>query len=456
MLLFLNISHLVFSNKMLRIKNFLRNNWVLLCILGLAILLRVVYILIFRPPLIWSDSPLYDGTAWNFVSGFGYSLMPSIPYAGREPGYALFFLVPIYYIFGHSILAVQIFQIILSVCTIVLIYMLANKFFGVRIALVAALIYTTWTSDIAYTNEILTEIPFTFLLLCSVYVFTRAIETNSKIKMFVSGVLLGMATLTRFITVLYPFIIFAELFLIFKAYKKTLRYFVLLFLGFSIFVMPWFARNYIQFDKFIFGRTGSWDMYWSGSYVPWDGDWLGNTTPPLSDWLKEKSTMEYENTLKVETIRNIKDNPLGVLWVYAKKPFKIFFRPAAYPRSSIARNDQLQTLFNVNYIDVIIKWGIRLMHIFIMAMALYGAIYILRLRGIKIFIVQIVCLIGYYATVLLPLNTDARYQIPMMPYIIMFSAFGLVHLFGRIKVIVTNMPNRRLKGENAFSIKRTN
>lgn len=413
-----------------KVKKFAKNNWVLILILLIGIITRLAYKIIFHPPLTWSDSSLYDASAWNFVSGHGYSLDGIAPFVGREPGYALFFLAPIYFIFGHSILAAQVLQIILSLLIITFIYFIAKEYLGEKSALLASFIYALWPADIAFSQEILTEIPFTFLLIASMWLLLRGVKKDSSKIIFFAGLILGAATLTRFITVLLPFALFFVFYLIFKSYKKALKYFALILVGVFIFVGPWFLRNYLVFDKFVFGRAGAWQIYWSGSYIPWDGEWL-SYKPPLTDLVKGKNIFEDDAILKKETIKNIEQNPLGVAIIWLKKPFKVFFRSVSY--GQVANSGRFKKLIiDSALLEIVARRGLQLSHLFVMLFAVLGTgIILLKKHGHlkRLFMPIILSLFLYNVIFLLPMNPDPRYQIPLMPYFVMVAAFGIMEIY---------------------------
>ena len=293
----------------MRLVNFIKTNKWLIIIIGLALILRFVYLFLTYPPLSWFDSEGYDATAWNIVQGNGYIITPGIPYAGREPGYALFFLVPIYYIFDHSIFAVQIFQIIISIFIIIFTYLIARKILSIKMSLLSTFLITIWPPMIGYNGEIMTEIPFTFLLVLFLYILIKAVEAKSKKLFFFAGLTLGAATLTRFITFAFPFFLLVIFYLIFRNKRQSSIYFLLILIGMLILVAPWMIRNYIIFDDFVLGRTGGGDIYWMGSYIGWDGEWFGYIHPFTSLCPKAKNVIAHDKCLIELTIENIKKNP---------------------------------------------------------------------------------------------------------------------------------------------------
>jgi 4-amino-4-deoxy-L-arabinose transferase-like glycosyltransferase len=423
-----------------KILNFFKKNWLLFLILAIAFFLRILYLIILNPPLTWADSLLYDGSAWNFSQGFGYTLPKGEPFALREPGYPLFFLAPIYFLFGHNILIVQIFQILISLFTIILVYLISLHFLNKKIALLSAFLLGFWPANIAFEGEILTETFFTFLLILAIFFLLKAIKKDSIKRLFFSGLIFGLATLTRFLPIFLPFFLFFAFYLLFKSFKKSLKYSLLIFLAILIFVFPWWLRNYILFDSFVFSRVGSGSIIWSGSYIPWQGEWKGHLTEPLHHLEQEKFVKgNYTlNRIKVDqkliklTIKNIKKDPLGVLKIWLKKPYKIFFKAVTY--GEISHHKKLAQFLNHHKIlDFFIRRGLQFLHLAILGLSFLGLI-ALFLKKEKLIKIIFLTLIFYFLICYLPLNPDSRYQVPLMPYFIILASVGFWFVFEKIKL----------------------
>lgn len=397
----------------------------LFIILFLALILRLVYLFVLQPPLIWSDSAIYDKTALNLIKGNGYMMDPGIPFAGREPGYTLFFLVPIYFLFGHTVLAVQVFQIILSLLIIFLIYLLSKKYFSQKVAILAALFFTLYPPLIAYSSEILTEIPFTFLLIFSVFLILRSIEARSKKMCFAGGIILGAATLTRLVSVFLPFFLIPIFYFAFLNWRRTVQYFLLIFIAIAIFVIPWVLRNYLVFNTFIFGRLGAGEIYWSGSYIPWEGEWRGYI-PPLTELEKGLNPIESDRKMFRLAIENIKENPSGVLKIWLKKPAKLFFKDEF--KSVLERENKFAEFLSKRYLSPnFVKKILLGINILIVVLAFIGfpkAFFQNKFITILFFLI-----ISYFLISYLPLNPDQRYKLPLMPYIMVLASIGFWSLY---------------------------
>ena len=93
-----------------------------------------------------------------------YAFQPGIPTAHRTPIYPLF-LSGVYFIFGHSYLAVRIMQAIIGALTCLLIYWLGKEIFDEGVGRVVSLIVVFYLVPISYTGfSSNRNLLFTFLL----------------------------------------------------------------------------------------------------------------------------------------------------------------------------------------------------------------------------------------------------------------------------------------------------
>jgi 4-amino-4-deoxy-L-arabinose transferase-like glycosyltransferase len=391
-----------------------------------SIILRLAYVFVLHPPLTWSDAGIYDGTAGNFVSGHGYSLPVGTPFAGREPGYVLFFLIPVYFLFGHNFLMVQILQIILSATLTTVIYYFIKQELNKNTAFLSALFFVLHPLFVSYTGEILTEIPFTFLLFISLWVIYNSLKKESLKLCFVGGLVLGLATLTRFISIFLPFFLIIIIYFFYRNSKKIIYYGATLIVAMLISVSPWVIRNYIVFDTFIFGRAGASEIYWSGSYIPWDGEWLGYQTPPLKELSPDSNTatLAIDKILMPEFWKNIKSDPAGVMKVWLKKPVKLFikgdFNNVLAEKNKMAIYGQQINFYAIRYLFTAIN-------LVLIAFALLGY-FVLGKRN-RPLLVLCLLIITYFMLFYLPMNPDSRYKMPLLPFIFIGAAVGINYIY---------------------------
>ena len=294
---------------------------------------------------------------------------------------------------------------------------------------------STWPADIAFSQELLTEIPFTFLLLVFIYLLLLSIKNNSPKMLFVSSLILGIATITRFVSFFLPIFLLPTFYLIFKYrsfppkihWRKTLSYFYILLLGIIIFFAPWAIRNYVHFNTFYLGRPGIGVGIWNGSYVPWNGEWKG--TIPL--YLDRTIDVKNDKAYLTHNIKYIKENWRDILKIWAQKPYKIFLKSVTYGQA--AHHPGLAKFLSISpAIDILARRGLQFTHLTTMLFGFIGLLYLFWKKEMFISLI-FATLIIYFTIVYLPFTPDARYQIPLMPYITILSSVGFWFIFDYIR-----------------------
>lgn len=402
----------------------------LLVILVLALLVRLLYLFLLHPPLIWADSSAYNQLALNLISNQGYVLTPGQPYVGLEPGYALFFLAPLYWLWGGAnILLVQVFQIFLSLGIIAGVYYLARRYFSQNVALWAIALFAFYPPLVAYSTEILTETAFTFLLFAGVLVFDALLYKPSWQAAACGGLLFGVATLTRFISFFLPFFL-SVIFFFHKSHRVIFKKALVMLALFLLVIFPWFLRNYLVFDKFIFGRAYGGAIFWSGSYLPWDGEWKGHVAP-LNQLVDDSSTPEANEKLMKLAWQNIKDNPTGVFLMWLKKPAKVFLKSEF--NSVLERDNSFSRILKgiSPYAPGLLKgilFSINLVLVILVGLGLF-----LAFRQNPTATILLGGVIFYFILFYLPLNSDSRYKLPLMPYMFILAGVSLSFFWHKLK-----------------------
>jgi 4-amino-4-deoxy-L-arabinose transferase-like glycosyltransferase len=123
---------------------------------------------------------------------------PGIPMTYRTPGYPVF-LAAIYAIFGVNWPVVMLFQAILATITVYLTWRLARKFWGDRVALIAAALVAIDPISLVLSQKLMTENNFALFIMIAVLAGVNLLsETRRKTGWaLLLGTALALATLTR-------------------------------------------------------------------------------------------------------------------------------------------------------------------------------------------------------------------------------------------------------------------
>lgn len=146
----------------------------------------------------------------------------------------------LYFIFGHSLMVGKIFNVILTMLSLLCLYnILDNTVSSEKKKRAIFTIYALFPSTIFYNSVLGTEVLFTFLLLlvCNLYF------SKWKYKYIAIGILVGLNTMIKPFFILFFFLIFIVE-LIKKGFKvAVLNSFIVLLIT-SLTIAPWLYRNY--------------------------------------------------------------------------------------------------------------------------------------------------------------------------------------------------------------------
>jgi 4-amino-4-deoxy-L-arabinose transferase-like glycosyltransferase len=220
-------------------------------------------------PALNSDSEGYLQIAENLNEYGSFSESPEpplIPNSFRTPLYSTFIAGIL--ALGAGKIGVIIIQIILASLTSVLIYMLGIKFLSYKVALLAAILFAIEPYSIFISGIMLTETLFTFLLVLSIYLFTK--NSNFKNELLLkggAGIVLGLTTLTRPLTIfLIPL---GFLIIILMKWRKfriqlTVLLAIVFLSGSLLTLVPWMIRNNNTFGTYELSSNGPHNaLFWN-------------------------------------------------------------------------------------------------------------------------------------------------------------------------------------------------
>jgi 4-amino-4-deoxy-L-arabinose transferase-like glycosyltransferase len=185
----------------------------------------------------------------------------------RPPGFG-FFIGIFYYLGGCDMdVALKIIpwvQIIMDTFCIYFIYHIAQSLFeNDKTTLISTALYAFYPFIIVWNPIIVAESSSVFFLLASLYFYFG----KNKYGYLLSGILLGIAALTRLQTIfIFPFMAIAIL-IAFKILPWLNKNFIQFCLGFALIYGIWPARNYLLHDRIMFSQDLNVGKNWSPDYL---------------------------------------------------------------------------------------------------------------------------------------------------------------------------------------------
>ncbi len=385
----------------------------LLIIFLFAIILRVSYCFLFKENILYIQTHVFGDTqdyiqiANNFLSGKG---LVSSPYriAYRPPLYPLF-LSGVYFLFGDGYWPIRIIQSILDALTCIIVYLLGKRILNVQTGKIASFICAIYPFFIFFTGFELTETLFILLLVITIFLWLKVKDVSSIEKPIFAGVVSGLTILCRPSALLFVFLSFAVLFFLWgkKGWQK-----IGILMTFTILtILPWSVRNFYHFRKFVPLTTMIGSSFWDGNN-PYSS---GGPCEYYPGEVKELSEVDRDRYLTNATLKVIKENPARFLKLLGGKFVRFWNILPNYEGFSSSLYN-LVSLFS--YVSVMIT-------------AIYG-IFLAR-KMWRRFLIFYLLFASFTFTHMIFVGS-VRYRVPIMPFMIIFSAYTLSWIYTKFSL----------------------
>ena len=393
----------------------------------LALLLRLSYVVLL-PQLegkeladVWA----YDSLALSLASGEGY------PEDLRRPPLFPLFLAGVYKLFGHNFFIVRLIQAVIGSLTCLLVYLIGKKVFNETIGFIAALLAIFYPGFISYTGLVLAETLAAFLMSSSIYFLIKAASYQNRWGWYaLAGIVLGLTVLCRPEMLLFPFLVLLGLLSIYKSKKQALIGFFILLGLMSIVISPWTVRNYRLVHKFIPVTVGFGANLWLGSHPEDLTEWYSDKEPIKS--LVDKTQIEFNAKLRKLAFKNITARP----FIYLKLCIKKFFRFWLTSHSNTFKGLEesfVSTIQSRNYKIFFQKAIFFAINMGLILLGFFG-IFLARKRWKAAFL--LLSIIIYKVFLHMLLYSAPRYQIPIMPFMLVFTAVALERCLQKTKFLL--------------------
>lgn len=362
----------------------------------------------------------------NLANGEGFLNKEGEITAVRGPVFP-FYLALIFKLFGqHRGIPIAItMQMVLDTLSCWLIWKLALKLFGCRYtAALAAFMWAIYLPGVAHNIFLFSEPLFTIILCFFNLNMLSLMENLSWRRFFLSGALLALATLCRPIPVYFPLLLLPMLIWLFRSqFKKICQCSLVFLFGFGLVLSPWAIRNYHHFKRFVPASTFlGFNWYYGlvrmekpnylhlGEFYDWK-EIHQVTRQKLSVkgiTLDGKNEAERDQILRREAWEMIKKNPYRYFLVCLNRFGIIWLN------------------LNVRGYSRLRNLSIFAMHAPIIILSVIAFIFFKgrwRFNSLPIVLLVLYNSIGYALVFGL-----WRFNIPIMPYMLIWSAYSLVRI----------------------------
>jgi len=218
--------------------------WTVFSIFSIALLIRVAFILTLQDGFYFPDSVEYSQAAVNLLTngelGKAYN---------RPPGYPVF-LAGIYMIFGESIFAIRMVESVMGALLAVIIALIGKRIGGEVVGALAGILWSIYPIGVFIAGLVYPTGIMTMLLACGVLCLLPYPQQELSPKgVFLAGVLWGLAALI--VPIVLVIIGATSLWLIWRGQVKRLVLVSLLFLGSALTIVPWTIRDFYVYDQIV-------------------------------------------------------------------------------------------------------------------------------------------------------------------------------------------------------------
>ncbi len=221
-------------------------------IMLVALLLRAGLAMIH--PMFFPDSRDYNALAHTILAGTTYEVRGL--FASRLPGYPVYIAV-FEYFFGPTPMAVLLSQAICGSLTVLLVFLVGRRV-NKRVAIIAALLAAVDPLSVAFSATLLSEIPFTLVMMFSLWLCMNIMENPRPITPWLLlGLSWGIATYLRgeAVLLIFPLIGWGGWMCIKNQAGHRLGIYLKMTVSLLLMIaclMPWWIRNYRIFGQDFF------------------------------------------------------------------------------------------------------------------------------------------------------------------------------------------------------------
>ena len=421
----------------------------------LALGLRLLYLHQMRA-LPDFDHPIVDAAyndRWAAAIGRGVSFQEG-PYF-RAPLYP-YLLALVYVLLGHSYAAARLVQFLLGAGSVVLIYLLGRRVFGLAAGIIAGVLAAGYGTLIYFEGELLIPALFLFLNLLLVLAILSAARRSRPRRWLLSGLLLGLAAVARPNVLVFGMAALVWMAVVLKRKGQPKKAVLLSMgayvLGALLVIAPVTIRNAVVGGDFVpIASQGGMNFY-IGNHPESDGVTAVLPGAPDDFWggyrqARRRAEESAGRPLRDSQVSNYwflkglefwKEHPGGALRLTAKK-LALFWGGA-----EIANNKDVYFIRRrIPLLGVLIRPGPLWVPFGIVApLALAGMVLAWRRRRSEGAGLMAVFVLAYLSSIV-PFFVTARFRLPVVPFLMPFAAFALISIF-RARSASERIPAERL------------
>ncbi|HTM58469.1 MAG TPA: glycosyltransferase family 39 protein [Candidatus Udaeobacter sp.] len=229
-------------------------------ILAVALAARLAFALLLPPDFIFSDTIDYDRMARGIVDHGTFGSFPL-----RPPGYPVF-MAGVYLVFGKSVLAIRLVEVVIGTVSVGLIGLLGTRLFGAGAGLLAGAIAALHPVMAFLPSALYTENLLIFFIVLALIQAFEGARRGSIGRWIACGVLFGVALLIRpNVVAMLPGLGLGFAFLLARERRRWLTPALATFVALILTLLPWEARNHHVYGHWYFVSNGGGRQFFAGN-----------------------------------------------------------------------------------------------------------------------------------------------------------------------------------------------
>ncbi len=375
----------------------------------------------------------YDLLALNILAGNGYRFFPDTSETlMRTPGYPLF-LTPIFYFFPNSLVAVKVVNLALGFLTAWIVAILTWRFTAHKVAtILASLLFLLHPATIFAQSRGGVESLLTFCTAGFVLVMCRAFDQQKLSDYVIAGALLGILTLVKSTGIFFPIFLLGCL-VATRKWNIIVKFWMprLVLMGSIMLVvlLPWIVRNHSLVNQFIPTMTVAGIAAFDGLHVC-----KNYSLDTNANQLHSEASRRREEMVKR---LDLSHRPSGYFQYFYKAKDEVDFNQ--YLLSSVfdEYRSSPELLLRCSLLNVFNFWFagrtwsstylnmlIQIPYLILFAIGIYFS----SKGGFGKQMFPILAFAAYFFVLHLPINGIARYSVPLIPFLAIFSGIALEQL----------------------------
>ena len=448
----------------------------MLLVIALVALAHAVFFIAYQRPdwdVAWDDQVGYKrlghvlATTGTFTRYPGVE--PFVPETIRTPMYPMF-VAFIYKIAGESHTAVAVGQAVLFAVMALVVFAMTARLATKRVALAAAWLTALFSPIPYYGALVLSDLVCAFFVTLGMWMAVRAVQDQRPLDYMLTGVFLGLATLTQPRFALLPAAIAGCVSIVALRQRnwRAIASWAWTLVVFALVLAPWLAYNLIYVDRLTLSPAGglgraTWEASWQGT---WPGRIQADLTRLVEGHVKDDDATLDSLVKQFASEHALPSEPM-ITYAHQWRDIRLIWDTPTDPReravkrieadeeywragvANIARNRLGHALRRVTtgafvvwaaeipirYTDInamprLVIRAIWLVQAGLLALALIGLVMLAHRRG-PLVAAPLAALFVYITAVHLPMLAEARYSLQAKPVMVALVAIALAEILHR-------------------------